>query len=344
MPRKPKSEKKEIQMSSNPTPGVGLDIGTMNIVAARGGKVRQIRDVFLDLPQEAKQTLRLGEVAFMDTAQGLVVVGDAALTTANLFKREARRPLSRGVISAGELDAQEILSMLIHEVVGKPLVENELCHFSVPSDPIDVEGQDVIYHREVFKKILKNQGYRPVPTNEAMAVIYSQCANDHFSGLAISFGAGMCNVALAYRALSNMEFAVARGGDWVDSQSARAVGKTASQMCAVKEKGVDLSDPQGRQEEAVSFYLRTLIDYALKATAKRFKEVRNDVELPEPIPFIVSGGTSIAKGFLKLFKEQFEEVRSNFPIEISEIRTADDPLNAVAQGLLVLAQADSDED
>jgi hypothetical protein len=38
-----------------------------------------------------------------------------------------------------------------------------------------------------------------------------------------------------------------------------------------------------------------------------------------------------------LFEEEFESVRKKFPIQISEIRQARDPMTAVAEGLLALA-------
>jgi hypothetical protein len=52
----------------------------------------------------------------------------------------------------------------------------------------------------------------------------------------------------------------------------------------------------------------------------------------------VSGGTSLAGGFLDKFKERFELHRAKFPIQISEIRSAIDPMTAVATGLLMLSQ------
>lgn len=321
--------------------GVGLDIGTMNIVAARkrNGKTsyKRVRDAFLDLDMEAKRSLKMSKVDYVEQDGNLVVLGDSALTMANLFKREARRPLSRGVIAAGEMDAQSILGLLVHNVLEDPQEEGEHCFYSVPAAPIDDPTQDVIFHTEVFRKIIRDKGYTAHPMNEAMAIIYSQCGADNFSGLAVSFGAGMANIALSYQANNAMEFALARGGDWIDAQSARAVGKTASQMCALKEKGIDLRAPNGREEQAVALYVRALINYSLQNIAAQFKRVANDVSLPEPIPFVVSGGTSKAEGFLDLFKEEFELVRKKFPIQVTEIRHAKDPLQAVAEGMLVLA-------
>ena len=156
--------------------------------------------------------------------------------------------------------------------------------------------------------------------------------------MALRFGAGMCNIALSYQATKGMEFSVARGGDWIDQHSAKAVGRTASQMCAVKEKGLDLTKPEGRDQEAIVLYIRALIEYCLQNIAAQFRKVQQDVELPEAIPFIVSGGTSKAGGFMDIFQEEFERTKKRgFPIEISEVRHATNPLTAVAEGLLVLA-------
>jgi len=334
--------------SKKNTPGVGLDIGTMNIVAARDeeGKtvVRPIRDAFLDLEMDAKRSLKLSKINYIETETNLVVIGDEALNMANLFKREARRPLSQGIIAAGELDAQEILGILINRVVGEPVVEDEPCFYSVPAAPIDKQGQDIIYHTEIFKAILEEQGYEGHPTNEAMAIIFSQCADESFSGLSVSYGSGMCNIALAYQASSGMEFSLARGGDWIDQHAANALGKTASQMCSIKEKGVDLANPKGREQQAIALYISNLISYSLKSIAAEFKKVQNDIDLPEAIPFVVSGGTTKATGFMDIFQKEFEKIKKKgFPIEITEVRHARDPLTAVAEGLLVLAMEEYED-
>ena len=336
---------------SDKLPGVGLDIGTMNIVASRrgpdGNTRKKVRDAFLDVDPGSRTMLKLSKVDFVDFQGSLVIVGDAALKMANLFKREARRPLSKGVISAGELDAQQILLILIEKVTGKPVVDKEKCYYSVPASPIDVDDQDVVYHQMVFKKILASLGYDPAPTNEAHAIIFSECSAENFSGLAVSFGAGMCNVALSYQAAMAMDFSVARGGDWIDSQSAKAVGKTASQMCAIKERGIETDIvKRTRDEEAISMYTGALIEYALKNIAVQFKKVRGQVDLPEPIPFIVSGGTTKINGFMDVFHDEFDKINKNggFPIKISEIRAAKDPLTAVSDGLLVLAESEYDEE
>lgn len=328
--------------------GVGCDLGTMNIVSARqaGDRItsNRIRDAFLDLEPEAKKQLRLSKVDFVEIEGQIIVIGDSALTMANLFKREVRRPLSQGVISAGEMKAQQILSLLVKHVLGDPTVAGEHCFYSVPAAPIDMPDQDVVYHTEIFRKIVAEHGYSAHPMNEAMAIIYSQCAAETFSGLAVSFGSGMCNVALAYQTVKGLDFSLSRGGDWIDSHAAKATGSTASRMCAIKEKGVDLANPKNRDEEAISLYIRALIQYCLENIAVQFRRVQSSIDLPEPIPFVISGGTTRAVGFEKVFKDEFETIKKKgFPIPISDIRMARDPMTSVAEGLLVLAMEEHAE-
>jgi hypothetical protein len=327
-------------------PGVGLDIGTMNIVSARHvadtGRVvtERVRDAFIDLDIEAKKQLKLSKVDFVEIDGQVIVIGDSALTMANLFKREVRRPLSQGVISAGELKAQQILSLLVKHVIKEPTIQGEHCFYSVPAEPVDMQDQDIVYHTEIFRKILTELGYTPHPMNEAMAIIYSECADETFSGLSVSFGSGMCNVALAFQTVKGLDFSLARGGDWIDTHAAKATGSTASRMCSIKEKGVNLATPKpgDRDAEALSLYIRALIRYCLENIAVQFRKAQSSIDLPEPIPFVVSGGTSRAEGFADVFKSEFAEIqKKGFPIPISEIRMADDPMTAVSEGLLLLA-------
>ncbi len=115
-------------------------------------------------------------------------------------------------------------------------------------------------------------------------------------------------------------------------------------MCALKEEGVDLLAPKSREEEALALYYKSLIEYALDNITSEFNKIKDRFSLPTAIPIVVSGGTSKAGNFLPFFQETFEKKRKGFPIKVSEIRQASDPLNAVARGLLLQAMQEMDED
>lgn len=329
---------------SNLRPGLGLDIGTMNLVASRMTETGELatssmRDAFLDFPVESKKMLALTGRPFIERGDSIIILGEDALQAANVFGKEVRRPLSGGLIAAGEVDALEVLAILIGQIVGKPLESGEVCVYSIPANPVDLPGKDNTYHEGVFASILSRLGYDPVSSNEAQAIIYAEAAAEKFSGVALSFGAGMVNISASYatQAIPELQIALARGGDWIDAQSGANLGLPAAKMCVIKERGIDLMNPVTREEQAIAIYYRSLIQYALEGIAKQYKTHGGSVNFPEAVPMIVSGGTSMAKGFLELFQEVFESKRRRFPIPISEVRAARDPMRAVAQGLMIQA-------
>jgi len=91
-----------------------------------------------------------------------------------------------------------------------------------------------------------------------MSVIYSELADNNFTGLGISFGAGMTNVCLSYYAVPVMKFSVARGGDWVDEQAAARRAPPVDKVTSIKEDDfeLDFTTDVGGVEGALSILLR----------------------------------------------------------------------------------------
>jgi actin-like ATPase involved in cell morphogenesis len=326
-----------------------MDIGTCFLVSAKQDtnnkiQLKTIRDAFIDMDPEAKQMLSMSQVDFIESGDKLYVIGDSALTMANLFKREVRRPLSKGVISPGELEAEKILLVLIENILGKAVNAGETCFYSVPAASIDHSINDVVYHTAMFSKLISSLGYHAKSLNEAAAISFSNAAKEQFSSCAISFGAGLVNVCLMFKTMIGMAFSIQQSGDYLDQAVAAATGSTASRIQAIKEKGVNLMNPNEgddpktfREREALVIYYKSLILRTLDNIKTEFNRHQGSIELPNAVPIILSGGTSLAKGFKELFEAGFETVKKDFPFGISEIRMASDPLNSVAQGLLVAA-------
>ncbi|MFB6295691.1 MAG: hypothetical protein ABEH66_02475, partial [Halobacteriales archaeon] len=207
----------------------GLDVGTMNILSARqeGSETVFVQQrnsfVELDYSDMAEQMLSRSEVLHIRKDDQVYIVGDDALNFANIFNTETRRPMQHGILSSDEQSAIPMIKLIIEQVVGEPDRPDERLFFSTPADPIDSE-LSTLYHQKTLESILADEGYDPEPINEGMAVIYSELADNDFTGLGISFGAGMTNVCLAYYAVPVMRFSIARGGDWIDEQAAQATG------------------------------------------------------------------------------------------------------------------------
>ncbi len=341
---KTKHQKSKVSAVEQPAQlGKGLDVGTAFIYAAEkvGDEIvfRIERDAFFDIPlsDHIKEIFGRDSVKYIRKGDQLYVVGNGALRFANLFQRNVRRPLERGVISPQEKDALPIVQLMIESAIGSHGHAGETVYYSVPSQPIDADF-DVLYHQHIISGFLSGLGYAPKPINEGLAVIFSELAEENFTGLAFSFGGGMVNVCLANLSIPVVSFGIARAGDWIDKQVAYAINEPISTVTGWKESYLDLDKRENlsRIEQALSIYYDILLDYVVGHLKTEFEKVA--VHLEKPLAVIVSGGTAKPNGFLKRFQETLQ--RFQLPIELGEIRLASQPLHSVTKGALIAAIAD----
>lgn len=320
--------------------GKGLDIGTVNLVAseqAPDGKIslKSQRNCFLDIPVEdeaTKHRLTNLKVPYVMQNKRMYVIGQVAFDLANVLNKNLRRPMKDGLISPREVDAVPIMKLLIESILGAPRVPNEECHYSVPAEPIDSE-LNVTYHREVFNAVLTKLGYKPAPIIEGQAVVLSELADEDYTGVGISCGGGMFNVSVSYKSMPCLTFSTSRAGDWIDANAARVLGVKPSRIAAIKErKGINILQPQNREEDAIAIYYRNVVEYTLNNIKQRFEMADSMPEFPDPVVIVLSGGTSMVQGFVDLVRNMV--MKMDFPLKIKEVRHAEDPFYAVAKGAL----------
>ena len=324
--------------------GRGLDVGTANLASAiqdhDGNVMIKIqRNAFIDIEadQYTKSMLTKLNVQYVAINNKMVVIGDPAFELANILNRETRRPMKGGVISPNEADAMPIEKILLENLLGSPNYQNEKCYYSVPADPIDADF-NVVYHKGVFGGMLSKIGFDPKPLLEGHAVVFAELAEDDFTGIGISCGGGMFNICVSYKSIPALSFSTARGGDWIDRNVATVLGIKASRATAIKEKGVNILNPRNREEEAVEIYYRNLISYTLEAIKTRFESSAGMPSFPEAIEIVCAGGTSMIGGFIEVFQDEFQSIQ--FPIEVKNVRRAEDPLFSVSKGCLVASLSD----
>jgi len=320
---------------------VGLDIGTANLVSAFMNDNEEIeykiqRDAYIEIERNryTDKILQESGVQYVEYNNKTFVLGTNAFELANVFNRECQRPMKDGLISHDEAESVPVIELLIHSLIGDGK-EGDICCFSIPAKAIDSD-KEVFYHEGLFKQLISNQGYNPITINEAFAVILSELSEDKYTGIAISFGAGLTNVSVSYMGTECVSFSVNRGGDWIDKQVSTILGIPASRVAGEKEnEEIDLCRPSGQFEVALSLTYKALIDYVVNLIAERLVKSKKVPYFKEPINIICSGGTSLAKGFIELFNDKFK--KEDFPIKIKEIKLAQNPLYAVAKGCLLSA-------
>jgi actin-like ATPase involved in cell morphogenesis len=138
-------------------------------------------------------------------------------------------------------------------------------------------------------------------------------------------------------------FSVTKAGDWIDQQVAMATNETTSQICAVKEKSLDLSVDTAKNgiEDALSIYYNYLIEYVLENIKEAFESAPDRPNINNPIPIILAGGTAKPRGFETRFTRLMNEIK--LPFTVSSVRLAKEPLQAVAKGALVAARAHEED-
>lgn len=326
---------------------VGLDIGTNMLVAGtmdeEGNPVFKLqRDAFYRIVPKTdvnrnsiKVSLdRRGANYIVDEDGSYIVVGEDALEIAIERNDKAQRPMAKGIISPKEKASLPMLKLIVENLIGKGNGD-DLCIFSVPAKPIDAVF-DITYHTEMMGLYIGQMGYQTSPINEAYAIGLSELLDDGLTGICLSYGAGMTNIVVVHEGDPLVEFSVTRAGDFIDQSVGNALDVSPSLVQMEKEAGTDLYNPNSKIMEAVSVYYTSVINYTLKNISYELKQ--REKELPifrDPVPIVVSGGLAKAKGFDKRVTEVLNNV--DFPIKISDVRLASDPLRAVANGCLLAA-------
>ena len=335
----------------------GLDCGTSFYIAATEDRIKKQRNAFLTVDGEVNQVKRMlkrQRIPFVEKAGKIHIVGQHAFNYAQIFSTaELKRPMKSGLLNPTEKDALPVLNAIIGELLGEAK-DGETCVYCIPSKPIDVQ-REVSYHEDVLRTIIEQYGYSVKKIEEAVAIGYEGLVDTQLTGVAISMGAGMCNIAVMYQGMTALSFSVSRGGDWIDENVSMDTGVSRAKVTNIKESSstLDLSSAnyQNIYEEdtdeanvliAIRSYYGALVNYLLTNLKVQFEGVENVPNFPDPVPIVIGGGTSLVKGFLDVFNEQFDQ--NDFPIPISEIIHIEDAHTAVARGCLSEAQLIEEDD
>jgi len=327
---------------------IGLDIGTYNIVQARreGKDVAFKREVnaFLDLPLDNEYMLNMLKstgAPVVERGGSAYILGKAAVELAFTMNREVNRPMYQGILSVQEKEAFNILSVIIRSMIGKVDKEEETVYFSVPADAVNTETTSS-YHQKVLQSILdsykvEGKSIKAKPINEALAIVIAELGDKDRTGLGISFGAGMINLCYAMFSMPVVQFSRTDSGDWVDSESAKATGETATYINKRKE-AINLGEaPKDSVDRAIHYHYELLIENSLRDIADGIKKAGSKANPGKPIDIVLAGGTASPKGFTEFFKRVLD--RLEFPLEVGEVKLAPEHLYTVAKGCLLAAEA-----
>jgi hypothetical protein len=332
-------------MSKNSSsPALGLDVGTSRIVMAQR-KDQEIQyesqlNAFVAIPNSkiTEGVLEREKIPHTTLQDQIIVHGNESEKFADLLNAETRRTMSRGVLDAREPESVRMLREILSSLLGPgDKVRQKLC-FTVPAAPLGAED-NLTYHEATLRQILTDLGYQPASLNEGLAVSYGELESSNYTGIGISCGGGLCNVCLAYLSVPVMSFSVPKAGDFIDTSSAAMTGERVNRIRLTKEGSFHLNGLfSDKTHQVIGVYYDDMIRSLVSALKDAFAGTKNLPTFNRPIPMVISGGTALPAGFRDRFEKLLWE--ADFPVTVSEIRLAENPLYSTAKGALVYALSD----
>lgn len=333
--------------------GIGFDAGTYNLVCCKrnaDGNFTYKREVnaFLEMELQNDFVFNMMKksgvpLIHREDANIAYALGEAAINMAYTMRNvDLKRPMKDGCVNPHERDAFQIMNIMIHSLLEEIKNDGEILYYSVPANAIN-ENTDADYHRKILDAIFKafesEKGFKvdARPINEAMALVYAELAEKMFTGIGVSCGAGMVNVAFSLFGAEVFSFSIVNSGDWIDQQAARAVGETVAFINKEKTK-IDLNkEPTTLVERAIRTQYELMIEKTVAGIKKGLTENKDkNARIGQPIDIIVAGGTASPPGFDKLFDKLLRS--TEMPVEIGTVVRPIDPLYSVARGCLVAAE------
>lgn len=340
-------------MNSNNRHIHGLDVGTSRLVLSRQvGPLRRVHEAlnaYLELPTTPQviSSLKRAKTHFTKVNGNLCVLGRDAVSMASFHGGSIKRTLRSGTLNLTDRVTTSVLQELIRSLLQKEgVAAGSTIYYSSPSVTATLgDGPNAISiqsHESVIDDILSDLGVKGVAVKEGVAAAYSLLAEHNFTGIGISFGAGLTNVSVLHLSIPLFDFSIAHGGDYIDENAARIVGVAVNRMQAYKENTFSFSDAGTESySDALRVLYSDLISRVIDALQFVVSGWSSRQAIVTPLPVAIAGGTSLPKGFAQILERALQS--SDLPFPVGDVYMASNPLYAISDGCLAYGMACDEE-
>jgi len=334
---------------------IGADVGTYNLVMCRRNEENDFYykkeiNAFLELPLENRfvfNMMKNAGVPLIENTESNMgyALGEAAVNMAYTMSQiELKRPMKDGCLNPKERNAQQIMNVMCHSLIGEIEEDDTTLYYSVPANAINKET-DAEYHGKLleamFKAYKSEKGYKlnPYPINEALALVYAELGHKAYTGIGVSCGAGMINVCYAIYGAPIFQFSLVNSGDWIDKMASKAIGEetTTYVNCEKLKTDLTIESPDTLVQRAIKTQYEIMIQHTVSGIKRGIEELGNKARSETPLDFIIAGGTSMPQGFDILFKKILDQAKIT-SLKIGNVIRPNDPLFSVARGCLIAAE------
>ena len=334
---------------------IGFDCGTYHIVCCKRTEENELSykkevNAFLELPLQNRfvfNMMKNAGVPLIEDSESNIgyALGEAAVNMAyTMTQIEHKRPMKDGCLNPKERNAQQIMNVMCHGLVGDIDEDNSILYYSVPANAIN-QQTDSEYHGKVleamFRSYRSDKGLRldPRPINEALALVYAELGNKNWTGVGVSCGAGMINICYAIYGAPIFQFSLVNSGDWIDKMASKAIGEDTTTYVNREKLHADLlvENPDTLVQRAIKTQYEIMIQHTVSGIKKGVDEMGNKARSEAPIDIVIAGGTSMPKGFDVLFRKMLDQSKIT-SMKIGEVIRPADPLFSVARGCLIAAE------
>nr|MBF0220787.1 hypothetical protein [Desulfobulbaceae bacterium] len=320
---------------------VGIDIGTSAIVLAEG-RDKKVHDIHRakfnnTIPFESFYTnvLYEHEIPYFEMNNFDYVQGYGADNIAKAFHSHPLRPVP-AEYSKGQ-DGVVLCEVILQAIIGRPSTPATPLYFTVPAPALENDNTKA-FVKGTLKAFFSRFGYIAMPVEEGLAVVMSELHDNNYTGLVVTVGASVCNIALTYLSVPVVSFSIPKAGDYIDAMVAQTSNELQFKVKEYKENSFSLSSkPATRLERGLRIYYEDVVT-AIVAGLEKALGGRPPANINSSIPVVLSGGSVQSDGFLQIFEKALASCR--LPLSISGVRLAQDPVNAAAKGALIMANAE----
>lgn len=329
---------------------IGFDCGTYNLVVCKRGKDNKFEykkevNAFLEIPLDNRfvfNMMKNAGVPLIERDDVAYALGQRAVDIAyTMPSLDLKRPMIHGCVNPKETHSFQIMSIMIHSLLDELNQDKETLYYSVPANAIN-EETDADYHGKVIDAIFKafqdEHGYsvKANPINEGLALVYSELGAKAYTGIGISFGAGMVNLCFSMYGAPVFSFAIVNSGDWIDKMAAKATGESITFINKEKTKINLTEEPKNMVERAIQTQYKLMIEKTVVCIKQGLTNEHKKARPDGAIDIVIAGGSSSPVGFDVLFEQIVREAK--LPISIDKIVKPIDPLFSVSKGCLIAAE------